>query len=163
GNGDGSFGNAISFDISVDDFADFPSSLAVGEFNGDGISDLVTTTGNGQADINPISVLLGEGNGRFGESTEFDTEQLPRGVTVGDFNNDSISDLVVANFRDNDISVLLGTGDGDFLDPTNFDVGDGPWSVAVGDFNGDGIQDLAVPNLSDDSISILLNTTPVAG
>ncbi|NEP79424.1 MAG: hypothetical protein F6K39_15375 [Okeania sp. SIO3B3] len=102
GNGDGSFGNAISFDISVDDFADFPSSLAVGEFNGDGISDLVTTTGNGQADINPISVLLGEGNGRFGESTEFDTEQLPRGVTVGDFNNDSISDLVVANFRDND-------------------------------------------------------------
>ncbi|MFM6732096.1 MAG: Calx-beta domain-containing protein, partial [Microcystis panniformis] len=156
-------GQAISVEMAFSPPTNFtvgnrPSSVTVGDFNGDGKSDLAVANSYS----NNVSVLLGTGTGSFGPATNFSVGITPRSVTVGDFNSDGKSDLAVAN-RYGTVSVLLGTGTGSFGTATNFSVGNRPSSVTVGDFNGDGKSDLATANPSNGgSISILLNADPTA-
>jgi hypothetical protein len=132
--------------------------VTVGDFNGDGKSDLATAN----LSSNNVSVLLGTGTGSFGTATNFTVGISPRSVTVGDFNGDGKSDLAVANYASNNVSVLLGTGTGSFGTATNFSVGNRPLSLTVGDFNSDGKSDLAVANLYSSNVSVLLNADPTA-
>ena len=67
----------------------------MGDFNGDGKSDLVTANDNGTT----ASVLLGNGNGTFQAKQDFATGSGPDSVAVGDFNGDGKSDLVIAELR----------------------------------------------------------------
>ncbi|MCZ8248770.1 Calx-beta domain-containing protein, partial [Microcystis sp. LE19-195.1E] len=149
GTGTGSFGPATNFSVGIN-----PLSVTVGDFNGDGKSDLATAN----AGSNNVSVLLGTGTGSFGTPTNFSVGAVPYSVTVGDFNGDGKSDLAVTNRDNNNVSVLLGTGTGSFGTPTNFSVGSQPLSVTVGDFNGDGQSDLAVANRNGYNVSVLLGT-----
>jgi predicted NUDIX family NTP pyrophosphohydrolase len=150
GNGDGTFQDAQTFGAGS-----IPRSVAVGDFNGDGIPDLaVANEGSGN-----VSVLLGNGDGSFQAPQNFAAGTYPRSVAVGDFNGDGIPDLAVANEGSDDVSVLLGNGDGSFQAAQSFAAGRGPVSVAVGDFNGDGIPDLAVANnfsSGSGTVSVLL-------
>jgi hypothetical protein len=117
-------------------------SVAVGDFNGDGIPDVATAR----------SVLLGNGDGSF--QPAWNLPVVGAGVAVGDFNGDRVPDLAVTD--DNSIGVLLGNGDGSFQLAGNFDAGDSPSRVAVADFNGDGKLDLAVANFFPGTVSVLL-------
>jgi hypothetical protein len=128
--------------------------VTVGDFNGDGKSDLATANRTNDN----VSVLLGTGTGSFGTATNFAVGSSPYSVTVGDFNGDGKSDLATANLSSNNVSVLLGTGTGSFGTATNFTVGISPRSVTVGDFNGDGKSDLAVANYASNNVSVLLGT-----
>jgi hypothetical protein len=108
-----------------------PISVAVADFNGDGIPDLVTADLNS----NSVSVLLGNGDG-FQAARSFAAGNNPRSVAVGDFNGDGIPDLAVANATSpGTVSVLLGNGNGTFQAARNFPVGTYPDSVVVGDFS----------------------------
>ena len=62
----------------------------MGDFNGDGKSDLVAADETG----NTVSVLLGNGNGTFQARQSFSTGSRPRSIAVGDLNGDGKSDLV---------------------------------------------------------------------
>ncbi|MBS9770267.1 MAG: VCBS repeat-containing protein, partial [Trichodesmium erythraeum GBRTRLIN201] len=137
----------------VGDFpvGDEPKSVAVEDFNGDGIPDLAVA--NYSSDN--VSVLLGKGDGSFGSATNFPVGDEPISVAVEDFNGDGIPDLAVANYSSDNVSVLPGKGDGSFGSTTNFPVGSLPRSVTVEDFNGDGISDLAVANSFSDNVSVL--------
>ncbi|MBD2119009.1 beta strand repeat-containing protein, partial [Microcystis wesenbergii] len=148
-----SFGPATNFTLGSR-----LDSVTVGDFNGDGKSDLAVANVDG----GNVSVLLGTGTGSFGTATNFTVGVGLRSVTVGDFNGDGKSDLAVANTFGYNVSVLLGTGTGSFGTATNFTVGSGPRSVTVGDFNGDGKSDLAVANRLGNNVSILLNADPTA-
>ncbi|MCA2642153.1 FG-GAP-like repeat-containing protein, partial [Microcystis sp. M087S2] len=152
-------GQAISVEMAFSAATNFtvgtsPISVTVGDFNGDGKSDLAVANYNS----NNVSVLLGTGTGSFGAATNFTVGTGPISVTVGDFNGDGKSDLAVANRYSNNVSVLLGTGTGSFGTATNFSVGINPRSVTVGDFNGDGKSDLAVANRYSNNVSVLLGT-----
>ena len=134
GNGDGTFGPPASYAVGG-----VPSSLAVGDFNGDQNKDLaVATAGN-------LSVLLGNGDGTFQAAQNF-----PVGnevwVTVGDFNRDGKTDVVMSDSAANIVSVLMGNGDGTFQTPLNLFVGPFPSVLRTADVNGDGIPDLVVGN-----------------
>lgn len=157
GNGDGTFQAAGAFAAGVG-----PISLAVGDFNGDGVPDLAVADQGFQTPGNTLSILLGNGDGTFAVPQTYAVGNLPRSVVVGDFNRDGHLDVVVVNSGSNTVSVLLGNGDGTFGAALSYPVGSSPQSVAVGDFNGDGFLDLAVANqgiardYSDSDLSILL-------
>jgi hypothetical protein len=147
----GSFTAASGSPLTV---AGSATSVAVGDFNGDGIPDLATASGDS------VTVMLGGGTGGFNPApgSPFAVGSDPNSVVVGDFNGDGIQDLAVANYFDNNVTVLLGNGSGGFTPAPGspFAVGTNPYCVVVGDFNGDGIQDLATANWAGSSLSVLL-------
>ncbi|MEG5244548.1 VCBS repeat-containing protein, partial [Microcoleus sp. A6-D4] len=147
----GSFGAATNFAVGTN-----PYSVTVGDFNGDGKTDIAAANRNS----NNVSVLLGTGTGSFGAATNFAVGTRPVSVTVGDFNGDGKTDIAAANRNSNNVSVLLGTGTGSFGAATNFAVGTNPFSVTVEDFNGDGKTDIAAANFNSNNVSVLLNTIP---
>src|SRR6266704_2040644 len=113
-----------------------PISVAVGDFNGDGVQDLAVANFGS----NTVSVLLGNGDGTFRSALTVAAGAGPASVVVGDFNGDGVQDLAVANYGSTTVSVLLGNGDGTFRPALTVAVGTNPRSLAVGDFNGDGVQ-----------------------
>jgi hypothetical protein len=149
GNGDGTFQAPRYFTGGAQ-----VQSLAVGDFNGDGKTDLVVTSFG----FNPISVLLGNGDGTFQAQRPFGAGFRATFAAVGDFNGDGKPDLVTASpdFSTNGVNVWLGNGDGTFQPARTFATGGAPGTVVVADFNGDGRPDLAVANNGGGSVSELL-------
>jgi len=159
GNGSGGFTEASGSPITV---AAQPTGVAIGDFNGDGIADLVVANYNATT----LSILLGNGNGTFttAPGSPFAVRAHPQSVAVGDFNHDGIQDLAIVNANQNEVIISLGIGDGSFT--TNpawilIPVGIQPFGIAIGDFNNDGNEDLAVTNYGTaaaggNTVSILL-------
>jgi len=137
-----------------------PQSIAIGDFNGDGVPDMAVANFGDSEFPGDVSVLLGSADGTLEAARSFRAGRRPRSIAVGDFNGDGIQDLAVADGESNDVSVLLGNGDGSFQTAMNFAIGSFQVFVAVGDFNGDGVQDLAVAKIGSDefpgSVSVLL-------
>jgi len=135
-----------------------PTSLAVGDFNGDGIPDLAVSEFG-------VDILLGNGDGTF-KARVLAPGFLPyiEFFAVGDFNGDGKLDLAVAYCNDTfpttqpgAVEILLGNGDGTFnLAGANPATGNTPTAIAAGDFNGDGNLDLAISNGSNNTVTILL-------
>jgi hypothetical protein len=88
-----------------------PFSVAVGDFNQDGIPDLVVANAGG--DTGTVSILLGNGDGTFRASREYGAGIDTFSVAVGDFNGDGKPDLVVGT--NGGVGILLGNGDGTFM------------------------------------------------
>jgi VCBS repeat-containing protein len=161
GDAGGSFGDAASIPDGGFPPGSFPSSVAVGNFNGDGDPDLAVANAN---PFSPnVSVLLGDGNGGFTVATTIASGfHLPTSVAVGDFDQDGDLDLAVADKSAGVIVVLRGDGAGGFTVAATIASGASlpasnrePASVAVGDFNGDHDPDLAVANQVSGEISAL--------
>ncbi len=96
-------------------------------------------------------------------STIFSAEQRfaagpgARSAAIGDFDEDLLPDLVVANGgASNWISFLLGNGDGTFQTATNVTVGSVPTDVAVADLDGDTHLDFVASNQFGHNISVVL-------
>jgi hypothetical protein len=60
---------------------DIPVSIAIGDFNGDGMQDFVTA--NYYA---TVSIRLGDGTGVFTSATDVSVGVLPFSIAIGDFN-----------------------------------------------------------------------------
>lgn len=89
-----------------------PNKAAVGDFNGDGLADVSAVSGIG----GKVYTLIGNGDGTFRQLSDIiviaTTDNTD--VAVGDFNGDTIQDLVVAAEGESKIGILLGLGDGTF-------------------------------------------------
>jgi hypothetical protein len=102
----------------------------------------------------------GEGGLTFAApiSTPSGTTSSAFQVISGDFNNDGLSDLAVADLNTNQVSILLSNGAGGFINSAVLPTGSGPYQLAAGDFNGDGHLDLAVANLNSNTLEVFLGT-----
>ena len=136
-----------------------PTSVAVGDLNGDGLPDFVVGGGDGR-----LGVILGKADGSI-QSDRILNTGFAAGVTsvaVADFNGDGKPDIAALYSSgpggDGFVAVFPGNGDGTFQSPPVFDAGgEGSSSLAVGDFNGDGRPDLVVANPASNTVAVLLN------
>ena len=101
---------------AIYDLGSSPSSIALGDINGDGILDVVATN---KGDNN-VSLLLGNGDGTFQCQTTISVGTAPCSVALGDLNSDGTLDIVTANGGSNNISILLGNGNGSFNRQINY-------------------------------------------
>jgi uncharacterized protein (TIGR03437 family) len=104
GDGTGAFTVAGGSPFSV---GSKPSSLAVADINGDGLTDIITANSTN----NNVTVLLGTTSGGFTPATSspFAVGTGPCFVTTGDFNGDGKPDAAVANLSSGNVSVLLNS------------------------------------------------------
>ena len=146
GAGDGTFtSKSIPFGES--------NGLAAADLNGDGKPDLVYsiyTLG--------VFVLLGNGEGTFGDPTVFRISTSTTAVRIADVNGDSKPDIITANSTSHSVSILLGNGDGTFATPTFASTGSTffPNSLAVGDLNADGKPDIVTNDSLGFAVIVLL-------
>lgn len=149
GSGNGGFVEAPGSPVGAGTSA---RSVAVGDFNSDGKQDIVV----GWAGGSHVSILLGNGNGGFNETSIGGVQAFPAYIAVGDFNGDGKHDVAVANGGSDSVTILLGDGNGGFNTAALINVGTQPLSIAVGNFNSDSVQDILVGNAASDNMMVLL-------
>ena len=156
GSGGGTFGAAASYSTG----AGLTRDVSLGDINGDGILDLVTTgtsAGSGRT-----IARLGRGDGSFGTAISYAESGAPRTVSLGDLDGDGRLDLVTASGAL--ATIRLGQGDGSFGAAQTVSVGNAGTqavSLTLGDLNGDGMLDLAVGAYSGSNsgqVSLLLGS-----
>jgi hypothetical protein len=157
GSGDGTF--QAPRRVTVDKS---PRAVAVGDFNGDGISDLATANLSPDPAHGSVSVLLGQSDGTFTVAPPVPVDSGPISITAGDLNGDGLTDLVTTNTASGNLSILLGRKgaggkpSGTFAPQERLPVGFGPAQTVIGDFNHDGRMDLATTDFQSNSVSALL-------
>ncbi len=132
------------------------SSITSGDFNGDGIEDLVSANASG---LSNISVFFGTGNATFLAAVNYTTGFSPRLIKSSDFNGDGTLDLIfcTGNTSNSIINILYGTSVGTFSTTTQYTITSNTTCFEVGDFNSDGKPDLVTSNSLDTKLKILLN------
>ncbi len=135
GEGEGGYAADVTYDLGGP--ASVKSVLAT-DLDADGDLDLVT------ANLDSLSVLLGNGDGTFATVTRravSNASGFQASVAAADFNNDGRIDLAAT--LTSGVGVFLGNGNGTFGSQINTGSGLFPHSLTAADFNGDGKIDLA--------------------
>jgi hypothetical protein len=117
---------------------DATGEIAAVDLNADGKLDLVSA--------HRATVLLGEGNGRFGLPRSFGGARGTAAdrLALGDVDGDGKLDLVLVETRAAALRLLAGRGDGTFGPERPIDAGAPVRHAALADLDGDGKLDLAV-------------------
>jgi hypothetical protein len=156
GNGDGTFHPAVQY--SAGPLA-IPIAVAVGDFTGHGILDLVTVNPQNPFSSGSFSVLAGNGDGTFQTAV---THMLPLSpsslnapLAVGDFTGNGHLSIAVGTFGG--VMVVLGNGDGTFQAPVLYaaDPHSDVSSVLARDLTGTGRLDLVTSNFGTNTVSVL--------
>jgi hypothetical protein len=134
--------------------------IATGDFNGDGIPDIVEATAPDGQDSGPRSliVLLGTSNGGFLPTPSRNAIGAdPRALAVGDFNGDGKLDVIVGD-GDGALLEFFGDGRGNLVPAGKIATMGSIVSIAAGRFTHNDKLDLVVSDLGSNSAEILLNS-----
>jgi autotransporter-associated beta strand protein len=157
GNGDGTFQPAKNFEGGF-------TSIAFGDFRGNGMLDLIGTANSSFE--SGVYLLSANGDGTFAARQPILGTDQPGNVAVGDFDGDGQLDFVVTTGYPSSrgLAVVYGDGDGTFQAPSYYFPGQGFFSLAAGVFQSSHFSkfpDLAVidadPSTGRNVVSVLLN------
>jgi hypothetical protein len=133
--------------------------VELGDFDGDGLLDLMVASGEGSEHV---ELFLGDGGGGFEESESSPFSIAPGGkkIAVGDFNGDGIADAVVASYQSSKVLVLLGGRDS--IRNGYLPGGEHPWGLVATDLNEDGNDDLIVADDANPRAAVYLSLDPTS-
>ncbi len=135
-NPDGTFQAPVKYRIGPD-----PRSIAVGDMNGDGKSDIIVANNGDQkiSEFGSIGILFGNGDGTFRKAVQVNVGPVyPTWLGVADLNGDGKLDVVLQS--SGTLTVYLGKGNGKFKTGATYTS---LTLVRLADFNNDGKLDLA--------------------
>ncbi len=153
GNGDGNLTPIES--ISLEKGA---TSLALVDFDGDSLLDLVVTACGEHCNYNELAFYRGLGGGQFEFVRAQPSEGVPYNIAVGNFNRDAYPDLAASDYPNNRILVFMGQADWQF-EPLTLKTSLHPIALAIADLNLDGISDLVTSDHGADGSTIYLGSS----
>ncbi|MGA7109170.1 MAG: VCBS repeat-containing protein [Terracidiphilus sp.] len=164
GSGNSLFVRTALLKESSEGAADIPDEpgtvIATGDFNRDGIADLVEATPSGGSKLGQrfLTVRLGQTDGTFASlPTDNRIGSDPRALVVGDFNGDGIPDVIVGD-GDGTLLEFLGDGTGKLHRAGSLPRMGSVASIATGHFTHDGYLDLVISDVESNSAVILLGS-----
>ncbi|HEX8196280.1 MAG TPA: FG-GAP-like repeat-containing protein, partial [Pyrinomonadaceae bacterium] len=139
-----------------------PSGIVAGEFNGDGLTDLVVASNYTPQNSTPQTFYLqlwtGNGAGAFTAGAKVNFPFLISRTTAGDFNGDGKSDLAVLAEAGSFIATVIGAGNGTFQNPVYWTPPPTSQIIAA-DVNQDNRHDLLTirSGFPKSTVSVLLS------
>ncbi len=159
----GSISFAARTDLTIANASEDPKSIKIGDFNGDGKPDLVSSNWLGTGSYF-MSILINRstpGVIAFDPKVDIAAINQPLYVCTGDIDGDGKTDIALATSGSN-ISLYRNTTTNNsvsFATPVNIPGGVVMREMAIGDVDGDNKADLVSANVNPGSISILRNTS----
>ena len=147
---------AFSFDPAVHSaVGNRPSGIATGDFNGDGMVDVATTSGNPDT----IDILLNDGSGVVSLAIQvfLPGGSSPQDILAGDLDGDGDMDLAVALRDTQSLVTVYNMGGGAFVMGPSAPTGDRPRGMDMADIDGDEDLDIALANRNGDSVTVFVN------
>ncbi len=154
GTGGGNLGPKSTYDTVA---GSETSNLAVGDLNGDGNLDVISSNPLASS----VSQFMGNPDGSLDPAIDVPVgiigASAPYSVAIGDFDRNGTADVAVADVRSATVVVRLGNGDGSFgTEVPYLEGGVPPYILITRDVDADGNLDLAIANRGSSDVSVLL-------
>lgn len=157
---DTSFDDIVSFGINSN-----PLDMEVGDLDGDGLSDLVSSAYYGLKIAVQRNNSSGPGDISFEDKLDFDIAGASGDVALADFDGDGKLDIAVGYYDYAGVSIFRNVSDGNIsLDSRqDFTLPGNPGFIVTGDLDADGRIDLIATDYDNNVAHILKNTSTGAG